>query len=152
MIIKIGALLGLSGSSYESGKIQKTILLKAVNDINENLSKYNKRVVLQIEDTEIKPDVAVAKVKKLVDKGIKIIIGPQTSNELKKIKEYVDKREIIIISQSSHCTIISEKDNIFRLLQNDNNQGKQIAEKMCNDGIQVVIPILRDDQYGNGAL
>ncbi len=47
--IKIGALLGLSGSAYESGKIQKAVLLKAVNDINENLSKYNKRVVLQDE-------------------------------------------------------------------------------------------------------
>ena len=147
--IKIGALLGLSGSAYESGKIQKAVLLKAVNDINENLSKYNKRVVLQIEDTEIKPDVAVAKVKKLVDQGIKIIIGPQTSNELQKIKEYVDKREVIIISQSSTAASLSEKDNIFRLLQNDINQGKQIAEKMWNDGVKVVVPILRNDLYGN---
>ena len=147
--IKIGALLGLSGSAYESGKIQKAVLLKAVNDINEKFSKYNKRVVLQIEDTEIKPDVAVAKVKKLVDKGINIIIGPQTSNELKKIKEYADKHEVLIISHSSTAASLSEKDNIFRLLQNDINQGKQIAEKMWNDGVKVVVPILRNDLYAN---
>jgi branched-chain amino acid transport system substrate-binding protein len=149
--IKIGALLGLSGSAYESGKIQKAVLLKAVNDINENFSKSNiqKRIVLQIEDTEIKPDVAVAKVKKLVDKGIRIIIGPQTSSELKQIKEYADEHDVLIISQSSTAPSLSKKDNIFRLLQNDINQGKQIAEKMWRDGMKVVVPILRNDSYGN---
>ena len=147
-------LLGLSGSSYESGITQKAVLLKAVKDINENFSKSNihKRVVLQIEDTEIKPDVAVAKVKNLVDKGIRIIIGPQTSSELKKIKEYADKHDVLLISQSSTAPSLSKKDNIFRLLQNDNNQGKQIAEKMWSDGIKFVIPIWRDDQYGNETL
>jgi ABC-type branched-subunit amino acid transport system substrate-binding protein len=149
--IKIGALLGLSGSAYESGKIQKAVLDKAVNDINENFSKSNtqNRIVLQIEDTEIKPDVALAKVKKLVDKGIRIIIGPQTSSELKKIKEYADEHNVLIISQSSTAPSLSKNDTIFRLLQNDINQGKQIAEKMWNDGVKVVVPILRNDSYGN---
>jgi branched-chain amino acid transport system substrate-binding protein len=139
----------LSGSAYESGKIQKAVLQKAVNDINENFSKSNvqKKIILQIEDTEIKPDVALAKVKKLIDQGIRIIIGPQTSDELKKIKDNIN--DTLIISQSSTVPSLSKKDNIFRLLQNDINQGKQIAEKMYNDGIEVVVPILRDDLYGN---
>ena len=151
MRIKIGALLGLSGASYESGKTQKAVLLQGVKDINENFSKSNihKRVVLQIEGTEIKPEVAVAKVKKLVDEGIRIIIGPQTSSELKKIKEYADKHDVLLISQSSTAPSLSKKDNIFRLLQNDNNQGKQIAQKMWSDGIKLVVPIWRNDSYGN---
>ena len=132
-------------------KHRKLFCYKAVKDINENFSKSNihKRVVLQIEDTEIKPDVAVAKVKKLVDKGIRIIIGPQTSSELKKIKEYADKHDVLLISQSSTAPSLSKNDNIFRLLQNDNNQGKKIAEKMWSDGIKLVIPIWRNDTYGN---
>ena len=97
---------------------------------------------MQIEGTEIKPDVALAKVKKLVGNGIRIIIGPQTSSELKKIKEYVDNNDVLLISQSSTAPSLSQKDNIFRLLQSDNNQGKQIAEKMWSDGIRVVVPIL----------
>jgi ABC-type branched-subunit amino acid transport system substrate-binding protein len=152
--IKIGVLLGLSGSSYESGITQEAVLNKALLDINENFSKssIHKRVVpLQIEDTEIKPDVAVVKVKKLVDKGIRIIIGPQTSSELQKIKEYADqyKVKVLFISQSSTAPSLSKNDTIFRLLQNDNNQGKKIAEKMWSDGLKYVIPIWRDDQYGN---
>ena len=149
--IKIGVLLGLSGSSYESGITQLAVLQKAIDEVNENFSKSNihKKVVPQIENTEIKPDVAVAKVKDLVGQGIKIIIGPQTSGELEKIKEYADQQDVLLISQSSTAPSLSKKDNIFRLLQNDTNQAKKIAEKMRSDGIEVVIPILRNDTYGN---
>jgi ABC-type branched-subunit amino acid transport system substrate-binding protein len=149
--IKIGVLLGLSGSSYESGITQLAVLQKAIDDVNENFSKSNihKKVVPQIENTEIKSDVALAKVKDLVGRGIRIIIGPQTSGELKKIKEYADQEDVLLISQSSTAPSLSKKDNIFRLLQNDTNQAKKIAEKMRSDGIEVVIPILRNDTYGN---
>ena len=149
--IKIGALLGLSGSSYESGITQKAVLLQAVHDVNENFSESNihKRVVLQIEDTEIKPDVAVAKVKKLLDEGIRVIIGPQTSGELAEIMKYTYQDHFLLISQSSTAPSLAKKDNIFRLLQNDNNQGKRIAEKMRSDGVQLIIPIWRNDRYGN---
>ena len=106
--IKIGALLGLSGSSYESGLIQKKIFEQARHDANENLSKSNssKRIELQIANTEINPDIALEKTKELVNNGVKIIIGPQTSDELKKIKPYVDSHDVLIISQSMYCAII----------------------------------------------
>ena len=82
-------------------------------------------------------------------KAYRIIIGPQTSSELKKVKEYVDEHDVLLVSQSSTAPSLSKKDNIFRLLQSDTNQGKLIAEKMWNDGIEVVVPIWRDDDYGN---
>src|SRR5215204_1373891 len=150
--IKIGALLGLSGISSERGKTQKAAIEEAVNDVNKYFkdSKIDKRVVLQVEDTERKPDIALAKLKILKEKGIKIIIGPQTSSEVEKIKEYVDEHDVLIISQSSTAPSLSKKgDNIFRLVQNDTNQGKEIAEKMWNDSIRVVVPMLRSDAYGN---
>ncbi len=149
--IHIGVLLGLSGSSYESGVTQKAVLMRAVEEINNNfsMSNLNKRIILDIEDTEIKPDLALAKTKELVDKGIRIIIGPQTSAELKKIKDYIDEHNVILISHSSTAPSLSIKDNIFRLLQNDNNQGKYIAKKIFDEGIRLVIPLWRDDQYGN---
>ncbi len=150
--IKIGALLGLSGISSERGKTQKAAMEEAVKDINENFQKNvtKNKVVLYIEDTERKPELALAKLKVLAEKGIRIIIGPQTSSELKKIEEYADKHEILIISQSSTAPSLSKKgDNIFRLVQNDTNQGNEIATKMWNDGIKLVIPMLRSDAYGN---
>jgi hypothetical protein len=145
--IKIGALLGLSGISSDRGKTQKAAMEEAVKDINENfMSKIGKKIQLYIEDTERKPEVALAKVKILADKGIRIIIGPQTSSELKQIEEYVNKHDILIISQSSTAPSLSKKgDHIFRLVQNDINQGKEIASKIWNDGIKLVVPMLRSD-------
>lgn len=149
--IKVGVLLGLSGSSYESGLTQTKVLKQAVMDVDKTFSKDNihKKVLLCIENTEIKPEVAIAKAKKLVDEGVRIIVGPQTSTELKEIKKYTDHHDVLIISQSSTAPSLSQDDNIFRLLQNDNNQGKKIAEKMRSDGVQLVIPIWRNDTYGN---
>ncbi len=149
--IKVGVLLGLSGSSYESGLTQTKVLKQAVMAVDKNFSKNNiyKNVVLCIENTEIIPEVAAAKAKKLVDEGVRIIIGPQTSSELKEVKKYTDHHDVLIISQSSTAPSLSQDDNIFRLLQNDNNQGKEIAEKMRSDGVQLVIPIWRNDSYGN---
>jgi ABC-type branched-subunit amino acid transport system substrate-binding protein len=153
--IKIGTLLGLSGVSSERGKTQKSAIEEAVKDVNKYFSelKTEKRykVVLNIDDTERNPDIAVAKLKNLVDKGVRIIIGPSTSSELKAIKKHIDENnlDVLIISHSSTSPSLSTKDNIFRLVQNDNNQGKEIAKKMWNDGIRLVVPIWRDDSYGN---
>ena len=149
--IKIGALLGLSGSSYESGLIQKKIFEQAKLDVNENFSKSNssKRIELQIANTEINPNMALEKTKELVNNGIKIIIGPQTSDELKKIKPYVDSHDVLLISQSTTAPSLATIDNIYRLLQNDTYQGQQIAEKMHGDGKKIVIPIWLNNKYGN---
>jgi branched-chain amino acid transport system substrate-binding protein len=151
--IKIGTLLGLSGVSSERGNTQKSAMEEAVNDVNKyfNDSKIDKRVVLHVEDTERKPEIAVEKLKNLVDKGIRIIIGPSTSSELKAIKKYINETnlDVLLISHSSTSPSLSKKDNIFRLVPNDINQGEQIAEKMWNDGIGIVVPIWRNDSYGN---
>jgi len=151
--IKIGALLGMSGISSERGKTQKAAIEEAVKDVNENFSslKINKKVVLYVEDTERKPDVALAKLKKLADRNIRIIIGPPTSSELNATMKYINenKIDILLISQSSTSPSLSKPDNIFRFVQNDTNQGKQIAEKMWSDGIRLVVPMLRTDSYGN---
>jgi branched-chain amino acid transport system substrate-binding protein len=150
-LIKIGALLGLSGSSYESGLIQMDIFNQAVNDINKNFVKSNssKRIDFHIVNTEINPDIALEKTKDLVKNGIKIIIGPQTSGELKKIEQYVDSQDILIISQSSTSPSLAKIDNIYRLLQNDKYQGPTIAKKMYQDGKKIIIPIWTDNKYGN---
>lgn len=150
-VIKIGALLGLSGASYESGIIQRDIFNQAVDDINENFSKSNfsKRIALQVVDTQINSNSALEKFKELINNGYKIIIGPQTSDELEKIMPYAKNQKVLIISQSSTSPKLAKIDNVYRLLQNDIYQGPKIAEKMYHDGMKIVIPIWLDNQYGN---
>ena len=89
------------------------------------------------------------KLKKLASEGIRIVIGPATSAELKEVKEYADKNEIILISHSSTAPSLNFTDNIFRFVQNDHYQTEAIVKKMWKDGIRLIVPMWRGDVYGN---
>jgi ABC-type branched-subunit amino acid transport system substrate-binding protein len=151
--LQIGVLIGLSGISAERGVSQKAALDIAVKDLNENLSKKDKniRVALVFEDTQRNPDIALEKLKYLAGKGIRLVIGPQTSEELKKVKDYANKNKILLISYSSTATSLAiANDNIFRFVQNDTYQAESIARLMRTDGVQAVVPVYRNDTYGHG--
>ena len=150
-IIKIGVLIGLSGISSQRGESQKAALEIAIDNVNDNLSKVDKiiRVVPFIEDTKRNPDVALEK-PRLADKGIRIVIGPQTSAELNKVKYYANNNRILLIHYSSSATSLAiAKDNIFRFVQNDNYQADVITRQMYKDKVKVVVPIWRNDTYGH---
>ena len=57
---------------------------------------------------------------------------------------------LYLISQSSTSPALSiVGDNLFRFVPDDKNQGKFIAKKMWDSGIKIVVPMWRDDIYGN---
>ena len=152
--IKIGVLLGLSGNSYEKGESQRAAIEFAAEDVNKYLSKTNHdlKFLPVIEDTQRNPKVALEKLKDLETEGVRIVVGPQTSAELKEVKEYADENDILIISHSSTAPSLAMDDNIFRIVQDDDHQAKALAERMCDDGIQVVVPIWRRDVYGENLI
>ena len=141
-VIKIGALLGLSGISSQRGESQKAALEVAVKDANNNLYRNNISIELTIEDTQRDPNVALQKLKSLEYKGIKIIIGPQTSAELQKIKDYAYQHGILLISHSSTAPSLSKSnDSVFRLVLNDIYQADALVNRMWEDGVRIVVPI-----------
>ena len=84
------------------------------------------------------------------ENGANIIVGPATSPAVSAVKDYADANNIILISYASTSPLLSiEGDNLFRLVPDDTNQGKIIAEKMIKDGIKVIVPFWRGDIYGN---
>jgi ABC-type branched-subunit amino acid transport system substrate-binding protein len=76
----------LSGISAERGKSQEVALNIAEDDINNNFSKskINKKIKVTTEDTQRNPDVAVAKLKILIDKDIKLLLDHQLVLSLKQ--------------------------------------------------------------------
>ena len=59
------------------------------------------------------------------------------------------KWDVFLLCHSSTSPSLYKKDNIFRLVPNDANYGKEIAKKMWSGGIRLVVPIFRDDCHGN---
>ena len=102
-------------------------------------------------DSKTSPEESLVAIKKLHENGAKIIVGPSIGNTVNAVREYANANNIILISYSSTSPLLSIKgDNLFRLVPDDTNQGKIVAERMISDGIKVIVPIWRGGIYGNG--
>jgi len=151
--IEIGALLPLTGDLASYGENSKAALELAQKDINAFLEKAGApfRIKIVIEDTETKPEVALQKLQALAAKGIKVVIGPQTSAEVKQIKSYADQNKIVVISQSSTAPSLAiPGDYIFRFCPTDNIQGPVIAKMAKYFGKKAIVIMWRGDAWGDG--
>jgi branched-chain amino acid transport system substrate-binding protein len=148
----VGAIVPMTGSSSSMGKTVKVALEKAEYDINKYFEKMNSssRFNLAIANSKSSSEDSLEAIKQLHSLRAKIIVGPATSTAVSAAKDYADTNDIILISYSSTSLLLSiEGDNLFRLVPDDINQGKIIAQRMIDDGIKVIVPIWRGDIYGN---
>lgn len=146
--IKIGALLSLTGEWSSLGITSKTALEIAAKEINDYYKSIgvNKEIIFDIEDTKLNPETALEKLKALSSKGIKIVIGPQSSAEVSSVKSYADENGILIFSMGSTASSLSlAGDNIFRLCPDDYQEARAITALMQDDGIKAIVPIYRED-------
>src|SRR5207302_2200179 len=101
---KIGVLVSLTGSWNSLG--QNTVA--ALQLANEQLQATAKaehggyRFHSFVRDTQLDPAKALAAIQDLDKRGVKIVIGPQSSAEVAMIKPYADAHNILVISQGQH--------------------------------------------------
>ncbi|MCE4611732.1 MAG: penicillin-binding protein activator [Desulfurococcales archaeon] len=151
--ITIGALLPLTGDLQSYGVRAKAAVEVAVDDMNKYLEQQNAwfRLELVVADTQTKPDVAVQQFNSLVAQGIKFIVGPMTSAEVKKLKELADQNNVLLISPSSTAIELAiPGDNVFRFCPADDVQSKAIGALARDLGIKAVVIINRADTWGEG--
>ena len=151
-IINVGVMLPATGDLASHGQDNSIATELALVDFNEYLQEQDAdwRMNLVIEDTQTDPIIALEKIQSLNSKGIKLILGTETSAELKNVKAYADSNSMLMISPSSTSPKLAVSDNIFRLVPDDTKQSRVIAESLALHNIQVVIPIYRGDVWGDG--
>jgi len=153
--IRIGALVPISGEWASNGKQIEAALTIGSEDLNKFLGEIgsDKRIVLVVEDTKADPVRALEELKTLHEQGMKIVIVGSTSAELQAMKEYADENGIILIGTSSTAPSLAVPgDNIIRLVTDDACQGKVMAEVLASHNIKDLIPIYRDDLWGQDLL
>jgi ABC-type branched-chain amino acid transport systems, periplasmic component len=151
-VIKIGAILSLSGDLASYGQTQRAALQLAQIDINNWLATAKPGVQVQfvVEDTATKPDQALSELQTLAAQGIKFFIGPVTSAELKNIINYAQSNQLIIVSVSSTSMELAvPKPFIFRFDPPDKFQAYAIARAMWEAGIRYVVIVARHDSWGD---
>jgi len=147
---KIGVLVSLTGSWSTLGKNTVAALQIAANQIAAQ-TRGRQRFQLLIRDTQLDPSEALDAIRDLNSRGVKIIIGPQSSAEVAMIKPFADANNILVISQGSTASSLAiPNDNIFRFCPNDIREAEAIVALMQHDGIRVIVPLWRNDAGNNG--
>ncbi|MEM3074138.1 MAG: ABC transporter substrate-binding protein [Nitrososphaerales archaeon] len=151
--IAVGALMSLSGDLASFGKRESTALKIAEKEINDWLKLSGQSWTFKIieEDTATQPAVALQKLQSLAARGVKLVIGPLSSGELRNIKGYADSNRILVVSQSSTAPALAIPDDyVFRLVPDDNFQGKALSKLLSSAGVSHVVVLYRGDAWGDG--
>ena len=150
--VTLCALLPLTGAWSSVGESEDAAVKIAIKDVNQYFSKSNSniRIGLMVEDTRTDPATSLEKLHDLAAKGVRIVIGPATSAELKDLQDYADEKGILLISPSSTAPSLAlAGNNVFRFVPDDTHQAQAISREMWQDGVRVVVPMWRTDIYGN---
>jgi len=132
--LKIGLITTLSGPPAVLGQQQRNGLQLALKVLSGKLG--GREVELIIQDDELKPDVAVTKVKAFVERDkVDFVVGPIFSNILQAIFKPVTDSGTILISPNAGTSNFAGKEcnpNFF-VTSYQNDQVFAVAGKYAQD-------------------
>ena len=151
--VDVGALIPVTGDLASYGIDTRYGLDMALDHFNAYLQDKGAdwRMRLVAEDTQTNPITALEKIQSLDAKGIKYILGPSSSAEIRNIMAYVNSNNMLLISPSSTSPKLAiPGDNIFRFVPDDSKQGTVIAALLEDRGIKAIVAVYRGDIWGDG--
>ncbi|MDD4653617.1 MAG: ABC transporter substrate-binding protein, partial [Methanothrix sp.] len=154
-ILAVGALLPLHGENCNYGISAQIALQIGQADINRLFSDMGRAIRVQVVaiDTQSDPDITLKSLKELQSQGIKIIIGPEQSQSLARVREYADQNGVILISCTSTASSLAiANDTTFRHAPDDATLARLLTFLMQRDDIKVLIPLARRDLWADDML
>jgi len=151
--INIGLILPLSGDLATHGLENLEGSKLGVVDFNKHLEEIGAPWTLKMtsEDSATSPVIALEKLTALNAKGIKMIVGPETSSNIRNMKGYSDANNMLLVSCCSSAPALAiPNDSVYRLVPDDSNQGTALSKLLQHEGIEVLVPIWRADTWGDG--
>src|SRR6476646_2347492 len=152
--LKIGIIATFSGPPAVLGQQLRNGFNLAVKDLNGKLGRRDVEVI--VADDELKPDLAVNKVKALVDRDkVDFVVGPIFSNILAAIMKPVTEGGAILISPNAGTSNFAGKEcnpNFF-VTSYQNDQVFGVSGKYAQDAaIKKVFLMAPNYQAGRDAL
>ena len=152
--VKIGILTTLTGPPAVLGGQLRNGFQLAVKDLGGKLGGREAEII--VADDELKPDIAVSKVKALVERDkVDFVVGPIFSNILQSIMKPVADGDTILISPNAGTSNFAGKEcnpNLF-VTSYQNDQVHEVLGKYAQDsGIKKVFLIAPNYQAGKDSL
>lgn len=152
-VVNIGLILPLSGDLATHGLENLEGSKLGVVEFNKHLEEIGAPWTLKMtsEDSATNPVIALEKLTSLNAKGIKMIVGPETSSNIRNMKGYSDSNNMLLVSCcSSAPSLAIPNDSVYRLVPDDSNQGTALSKLIQHEGIEVLVPVWRGDTWGDG--
>ncbi|MDD4882654.1 MAG: branched-chain amino acid ABC transporter substrate-binding protein [Gallionellaceae bacterium] len=155
-IIRIGSVAPLTGAQSHIGKDNDNGARLAIDEINaKGLTLAGKPVKLELvsEDDAADPKTATNVAQKLVDQGVKAVIGHLNSGTTIPASKIYHDAGIPQISPSATATAYTNQgyNTAYRVMANDAQQGKALGQfAVANMGVKKVAIIDDRTAYGQG--
>jgi branched-chain amino acid transport system substrate-binding protein len=151
--LKIGVIATLSGPPAVLGTQLRNGFQLAVKDLGGKLGGLTTEII--VADDELKPDVAVTKVKALLDRDkVDFVVGPVFSNILGAIEKPVTEANVILISPNAGTSTFAGKDcnpNFFVTSYQNDQIHEVLGQYAQESGVKKVIIIVPNYQAGKDA-
>ena len=154
-IIEIGALIPVTGGASDHGEDIRFTVSLAEDDFNRYLEQngIDWRLNVVAEDTASSPVIALDKLSAIKAKGINGVVGTYSSAELSNVMGYAEKSNMLLISYGSVAPSLAlPGDKVFRFVPDDTKQAPAIARYSAEIGVTNLVPIWRNDAWGNGLI
>ena len=152
--VKIGLITTLSGPPAALGQQQRNGFQLALKNLGGKLGGREAEVFIQ--DDELKPDVAVTKVKAFVERDkVDFVVGPIFSNILQAILKPVTEGGAFMVSPNAGTSNFAGKEcnaNLF-VVSYQNDQNHEVLGKYAQDsGVKKAFIMAPNYQAGKDAL
>jgi branched-chain amino acid transport system substrate-binding protein len=152
--IKIGVIVTLSGPAAALGGQVRDGFSLAIKDLGGKMGGKDVEVV--IADDELKPDVAITKVKGLLERdNVDFVVGPIFSNMLQAIHRPVTENKTFLISPNAGPSSYAGRDcsPFFYVTSYQNDQVHEILGKVAQDrGYKRVYLLVPNYQAGRDSV
>jgi branched-chain amino acid transport system substrate-binding protein len=154
--VNFGALLDLTVYNPENGLATKAAIQFALEDLNRYAAAAGRDVTFTctFADTKMDTTVAMNLLKNMYEQGTSMFVaGPSSSSELKALMPFVNQNPLVVINSSSTAVGINYAgSHIFRIIADDNFQARAMIKAAVTEGVKAIIPVMRNDIWGNSLL
>lgn len=154
-VIELGALITMSATGDPDTQAAIRLAVKDVNTFFASCGAGHgrgphPRIPLIIEGTGLDPDVALEKIELLAARGLRVVIGPESSAEVETIAPFTDANDIVLLSHCSAAPSLAiPGDSVYRLVPSDLHQAAAIARLIDGDGYRAIVPLWRAGVWGD---
>lgn len=148
-VIKIGAILSLSGEGAEYGKDEQRAINLFLEQIEKENSKYSYRVNFQ--DSKSDPKNAVSAINNLISTDKPDVVMSVLSSVCLSIKPITEKHEIPLFCVGANHQITENANFVFRSLPTSDYQVEVLANKFIGKmNVNSFSIIYLNDDFGSG--